>query len=76
MGYILAITLGLFLVYVGFNMAFRQTAVRSLLGRPAPTRTADEREDPLAYALRIAGVMTMVFGLAIGGMFVAFRLAS
>lgn len=67
-GYLLAILLGLTLALIGFAMAFRQTGVRRLLGRPAPPRLRDEDEDPLAYALRIAGVMIMAFGIVIGTM--------
>ena len=39
-------------------------------------RSPGEDEDPLAYALRIAGVMIMAFGIIIAGMFIAFHLAS
>jgi hypothetical protein len=73
--YILAIALGGCLAFVGFNMAFRQTAVRRLLGRSA-RRTAEVEEDPLTYVLRISGIMIMVFGIIISGMFAAFHLAS
>jgi uncharacterized membrane protein YfcA len=74
-GYLLVVAFGLCLAFIGFNMAFRQTAVRRLLGRPAPPRLADEDEDPLAYALRIAGVMIMAFGIVIGGMVTTFHFA-
>lgn len=60
------------LAFVGFSMAFRQTSVRRMLGRPLqpPSRHIedDPSEDPLTYALRIAGIMVMVFGIVIGGM--------
>ncbi|WP_232307718.1 hypothetical protein [Sphingobium chungbukense] len=36
---------------------------------------AGEGVDPLTYVLRIAGVMIMVFGIAIGGMLTLFHLA-
>ena len=67
-GYLLAILLGLILALVGFGMAFRQVGVRRWLGRPAPPRSRGEDEDPLAYALRIAGVMVMAFGIVIATM--------
>jgi hypothetical protein len=75
-GYLIVVVFGLILAVIGFNMAFRQTAVRGLLGRPAPSRLPDEDEDPLAYALRISGVMIMAFGIVIGGMVVTFHFAS
>lgn len=71
--FILAITLGLCLAIGGFTLAFRQAWVRQRLGRPAPARLAGDDEDPLAYALRIAGVMIMAFGIIIAGMFTAFH---
>jgi len=75
-GYILVVAGGLCLAFMGFGMAFRQIVVRRLLGRPAPPRSPGDDEDPLAYALRIAGVMIMAFGIVIGGMVLAFHLAS
>jgi hypothetical protein len=66
--FVLVATFALGLAFVGFSMAFRQVAVRRLLGRPAPLKSAGEDDDPLAYALRIAGVMIMTFGIVIGGM--------
>lgn len=70
---------GLVLAVLGFNMAFRQTAFRRTIGRPkAPprlVRAERDDEDPLTYILRIAGVMLMVFGVAIGGMLTLFNLA-
>lgn len=71
---VLPIALGLCLAVTGFTLAFRQAWVRKLLGRPAPARLASEDEDPLAYVLRIAGVMVMAFGVIIAGMFTAFHL--
>jgi uncharacterized protein YjeT (DUF2065 family) len=72
--FILPVALGLCLAVTGFTLAFRQAWVRKLLGRPAPTRCAGSDEDPLAYALRIAGVMVMAFGVIVAGMFTAFHL--
>lgn len=70
---------GLVLAVLGFNMAFRQAAFRRTIGRPkAPlhlVRAERDDEDPLTYILRIAGVMLMVFGVAIGGMLTLFNLA-
>lgn len=78
-GYVLAAdAFGLILAVVGFTMAFRQTFVRRLLGRPdRPASRLDGAEDgdPLTYVLRIAGVMIMVFGVVLGGMFTLFQLA-
>ncbi|MEO5587686.1 MAG: hypothetical protein ABIQ81_08345 [Novosphingobium sp.] len=73
---ILAIAIGLFLAFVGCNLAFRQAAVRRLLSRPAPPRSPGEDQDPWAYALRISGVMIMAFGIIIAGMIATFHLAS
>ena len=73
LSFILAVALGLCLAVVGFTLAFRQAWVRKLLGQPAAPRLPGEDEDPLAYALRIGGVMVMAFGIIIGGMFTAFR---
>jgi hypothetical protein len=79
-GYVLIVDLfGLVLAIIGFNMAFRQTAVRRYLGRPLRTpgrlREQDDNGDPLTYVLRIAGVMIMVFGIVIGGMVTLVNLA-
>ncbi|HQA27461.1 MAG TPA: hypothetical protein PK893_15105 [Candidatus Competibacteraceae bacterium] len=55
-------------------MAFRQSFVRRMLGwSPAPGKTCEA--DPTAYGLRIAGVMVMVFGFALGMMVTLFNLA-
>lgn len=62
---------GFLLAIIGFNMAFRQAAVRRMLGRPAAPRRSKEEEvdaDPLTYGLRIAGVMMMIFGIVLAGM--------
>ncbi|MGE3744362.1 MAG: hypothetical protein AB7G25_01380 [Sphingomonadaceae bacterium] len=65
---------GLVLVALGFSMAFRQSFVRRMLGwSPAPGKTG--AADPAAYGLRIAGVMVMVFGFALGMMVTLFNLA-
>ena len=70
---------GLVLALLGFNMAFRQVSFRRAIGRPKPAasrlRPGNEDGDPLTYILRIAGVMLMVFGIAIGGMLTLFNLA-
>src|SRR3546814_11405837 len=65
---------GLILAVIGFSMAFRQGFARRFIGRPPkPASSVDESDDPLTYILRIGGVMMMVFGVAIGGMFTIFR---
>jgi hypothetical protein len=74
--YLAVIALGAMLALIGFSMAFCQAAVRQLLGRPAASRLAEDDEDPLAYALRISGVMVMAFSIIISAMFTAFHLAS
>lgn len=77
-GYVIVIDLfGIILAVIGFNMAFRQAAVRRLMGRSvAPPSTAhrDGEDDPLTYILRIAGVMVMIFGIVLGGMMTLFHL--
>lgn len=78
-GYVIVIDLfGIVLAVIGFNMAFRQAAVRRLLGRPAPPPAArpggDDGDDPLTYVLRIAGVMVMIFGIVLGGMMTLFHM--
>lgn len=79
-GYVLiADFFGIALAIIGFNMAFRQTAVRRHLGRPvrppAHSREQDDNEDPLTYILRISGIMLMIFGIVIGGMITWVNLA-
>ncbi|OCC24642.1 hypothetical protein MB02_03920 [Croceicoccus estronivorus] len=67
---------GLILAVIGFSMAFRQDFVRRLVGRPPrPASSVNENSDPLTYILRIAGIMIMAFGIAIGGMVTMFSLA-
>lgn len=57
----------------GFLLAFRQRLVRRWFARLFPTRpdhppliVRPEDEDPAHYAMIIAGVMLMAFGLLIG----------
>ncbi|MEZ5656277.1 MAG: hypothetical protein R3E04_10410 [Sphingobium sp.] len=67
---------GLILAVIGLSMAFRQDFVRRLVGRPSrPASSVNENSDPLTYILRIAGIMIMAFGIAIGGMVTMFALA-
>ncbi|WP_066518224.1 hypothetical protein [Sphingobium cloacae] len=70
---------GVALLIVGFTMAFRQDVARRIIGKPhTPAASAAAKEeggDPLTYILRIAGVMLMVFGFAIGLMFTLFNLS-
>lgn len=74
---------GAILAVIGFTMAFRQTFVRRLIGRPQrpPPRPSSqagqggEEAEPLTYILRIAGVMIMIFGIVIGGMVTLFHFA-
>lgn len=70
---------GVILMICGFVLAFRQTFVRRLLNRPlaAPEGKdgADSGGDALSYILRLGGVMLLLFGLALGGMFTLFNLA-
>lgn len=79
-GYVIVIDLfGIVLAVIGFNMAFRQAAVRRLLGHPATPPSAahpagNDEDDPLTYVLRIAGVMVMIFGIVLGGMMTLFHL--
>lgn len=76
--YVLIIDLlGLVLVVTGFCMAFRQDLIRRIFGwRSRPAVSARHRDDPITYILRIAGIMLMAFGVAIGGMFTFFTLFS
>ena len=43
--------------------------------RASPLVAANSDEEPITYVLRIAGVMLMIFGIAIGGMVTLFNLA-
>nr|WP_047166754.1 hypothetical protein [Sphingomonas sp. Y57] len=73
--YVIVIDLfGIVLAVIGFNMAFRQAAVRRLLGRPAGPPSSNDEDDALTYILRIAGVMIMIFGIVLGGMMTLFHL--
>ena len=75
--------LGIVMVIVGFTMAFRQGFVRRLLNQPAVARGNghddhghdDDEGDALSYVLRLSGVMIMLFGFALGGMFTLFNMA-
>lgn len=49
------------LVATGFNVAFRQKAVRAMLGRPHQAPAARAEPDQLASVFRIVGVMLMAF---------------
>jgi hypothetical protein len=78
-GYVLIIDLfGAILAGFGFTMAFRQSVIRRFIGGsdPAapPIASAKNHEDPLTYVLRIAGIMMMAFGIAIGIMVTLFHL--
>lgn len=77
--YVIAVDVfSLILIVAGFNMAFRQPFVRRLIGQPKrpPVRSnRTDDEDPLTYGLRIAGIMIMVFGIALGGMLTLFHLS-
>ena len=78
-GYVLVVDFfGAVLVFAGFAMAFRQKAVRRLIGRPQSKSSINrpgEEGDAMTYVLRIAGVMVMVFGIAIAGMVTLFTFA-
>lgn len=71
--YVLIVDLvGAVLAVIGFHMAFRQAMMRRMVGRllsrPPQSARPDGTDDPITYALRIAGVMIMVFGLGMAGM--------
>ncbi len=76
---LIVVFFGAVLAVIGFTMAFRQAFVRRLLGRPrrSPSQFGQDNsdEDPLTYILRIAGIMIMVFGIALGGMMTLFHTA-
>lgn len=75
-GYVLIVdAFGALLAFAGFTMAFRQSVIRRLIGRPSSPSAVADAGDPLTYVLRIAGVMVMVFGIVIGGMVTLFHLA-
>ena len=65
---------GLVLVVLGYCMAFRQAGVRRMFGWSAAPGEGGSA-DPATYALRIAGVMIMVFGFVLGMMVTLFSLA-
>ena len=68
-GLVLAIDIfGLALAIVGFLMAFKPTAFRRI-ARMSPSPSRDGSTDALTYVLRIAGVMIMMFGIVLAGMF-------
>lgn len=72
--YVIAIAVsGFTLAIAGFCMTFRQSAIRRIFNRPLkPIQFSEDgsQEDAMTYILRIAGVMIMVFGIAIAGMFI------
>ena len=79
-GYVFAVDFfAAILAFIGFSMAFRQSTVRRLIGRPPPRASsivqADDEVDPITYILRIAGIMIMIFGIVIGGMVTLSNLA-
>jgi uncharacterized membrane protein len=68
--YALAVdALALLAAAAGFAIAFRQAWVRSIVRRLSgrapdmPRREREEGEDPVHYAMIIAGVMLMAFGV-------------
>jgi len=73
--------LGILAAVAGFLLAFRQAMVRRLVRRlsgrdpAAPRRgTRDRGEDPVHYAMIIAGVMLMAFGLLMAVFTTAYEL--
>ena len=80
--YVLIVDLiGAVMAVIGFHMAFRQALVRRLVGRllsrpPQPARPAGGEDDPLTYALRIPGVMIMIFGLAMAATITLYHLST
>lgn len=68
---LVATILGFTLAIAGFLMAFKPSHFRRgphLSAHSAP-REAGGAPGPLGYALRIAGVMIMMFGIVLAGMF-------
>lgn len=74
--YVMVVDLfGLVLAVVGFTMAFGQTLFRSAPGsRASKDEDLQPGQDPLTYILRIAGVMMMVFGIALSIMMTMFHI--
>ena len=65
------------LCLVGFLVAFRFEMIRRWWGGApppsvSPARLSDKEDEPLVYALRIAGVMLMAFSAAIALLFTIF----
>ena len=63
--------LGIILAILGVLMAFRPATFRRLMRMPPPAARdgEDGPTDPLTYLLRIAGVMILMFGIVLAGMF-------
>lgn len=79
-GYVFAVDFfAAIFAFIGFSMAFRQRAVRRLIGRPPPRTPSIVQGggdgDPVTYILRIVGVIVMVFSVVIGGMVTLTNLA-
>ncbi len=77
----ITLAFALFAIAAGLTAAFRQRLVRGWYQRLFPTRHTDEPltvrpegDDPVHYALIIAGVMLAAFGLLIGGFTLAYEL--
>jgi hypothetical protein len=64
--------IGLVLAVIGFHLAFRQEQVRRwwamLRGARADLLPLTD-DDPARYALRIAGMMILAFGVVLAGFF-------
>ena len=72
--------LGVLFAIAGFLMAFRPAAVRSTWRKfgasgEAAHQPIPAEDDPVVYALRISGIMIMVFAIAIAGMMTLAHLA-
>lgn len=69
---------GIVLAALGLTMAFGQTCIRRLFGwgRAAPAASHKGQDDPLAYILRISGVMLTLFAVALASMVTCFHLES